>query len=150
MDLFLQGCQGLGLALSAGAVAGAVRGALRLDGFGLHLVAVLAAVAGGLLFGLSLEAADHPAWPGWPVGAAAALGSLGLTGSLVAGAGRRAGEEGSPLAVAGIVVVAALVLAGLSVLIPPASLAALGGGLWLATARRRRAGRKYEGLRVLR
>jgi uncharacterized paraquat-inducible protein A len=37
-----------------------------------------------------------------------------------------------------------------SILLPPVSLAALAALLWLASARRRRAERKHEGLRVLR
>jgi hypothetical protein len=43
-----------------------------------------------------------------------------------------------------------LVLAGLSLLVPPVSLLAVLALVWLAAARRRRAARKYEGLRVLR
>jgi hypothetical protein len=47
-------------------------------------------------------------------------------------------------------VVAALVLAGLSLLFGPVSLVAALALAWLGRARRRRASRKHQGLRVLR
>ena len=46
--------------------------------------------------------------------------------------------------------IAAWVVAVLSVFVEPVGLLALLALLWLASARRRRAQRKYEGLRVLR
>jgi hypothetical protein len=52
--------------------------------------------------------------------------------------------------VVGIVVVAALVEAVLSMVLPPVSLVALAGLAWLGISRRQRAQRKHEGLRVLR
>ena len=48
------------------------------------------------------------------------------------------------------VVAAGLVLAGLSVLVPPVSLVALAFLVWLLLQQRRRAGQKYAGLRILR
>jgi Domain of unknown function (DUF4126) len=45
---------------------------------------------------------------------------------------------------------AALLLAGLAVLIPPVSLLAVGLFTWLAARNRRRQGEKYAGLRILR
>jgi Domain of unknown function (DUF4126) len=45
---------------------------------------------------------------------------------------------------------AALVLAGLSVLVPPVGLLGLGFFVWLRAAGRRREGEKYAGLRILR
>jgi hypothetical protein len=45
---------------------------------------------------------------------------------------------------------AALVLAGLSVLVPPVGLLALAFFVWLRTGGRRREGEKYAGLRILR
>lgn len=44
---------------------------------------------------------------------------------------------------------AALVLAGLAILVPPVSLLALGFFLWLRAGARRRDGEKYAGLRIL-
>ena len=45
---------------------------------------------------------------------------------------------------------AALVLAGLSILLPPLGLLALAFFVWLRTGGRRREGEKYAGLRILR
>lgn len=150
MDAFLQGCQGLGLALASGAVGGAIAGSNRLGGPALYLPGGLAVVGGAILFGASLAAEDHPAWPGWVAGAIVALGTFALTAAIVAAAARRAGEHGSGASLVAIVIVFALALAALSLLIPPVSLAALVVALWLALSRRRAASRKYEGLRVLR
>lgn len=143
MDLFVAGCQGLGLALAAGIIAGASG---RRDAVGTALL-VIAAIGGAILFGLSLETEDHPAWPGWPVGALAAAFAFLVTRDVAAGAAERAeggGASGLMIAVVG------LALAGLSVLFGPVALIALAGLAWLWVARRRRAARKYEGLRTLR
>ncbi len=72
MDLFLAACQGLGLALAAGALAGAPgrRGAVG------TVLLIAAAIAGGVLFGISLAAGGPP----------------GLSRM----AGRRAGSRRSP------------------------------------------------------
>jgi hypothetical protein len=150
VDLFLEGCQGAGLALAAGAIAGAIAGAARLDGAPALLLALLGAVGGALLFGYSLSEADHPAWPGWVLGALVAALAFAVLRGVVAGAATRAGEAGSGTAIAGFAILAALVLAGLSLLVSPVALAALLGLGWLALAQRRRDQRKYEGLRVLR
>ena len=144
MDLFLAGCQGLGLALAVGALAGAPG---RHEPFG--AVLALAAVAvGGALFGVSLSAEDHPAWPVIPVGALAGLLSWGVWRDVVTAA--RAREQQAASGVGIFVALYALVLAGVSLVVSPVSLAALAGTAWLAIARRRRDARKYEGLRSLR
>jgi hypothetical protein len=151
MDLFLATCQGLGLALAAGIVAGAIAGTVPESARGLTLVLLLAATVGAaLLFGASLESEGHPAWPGWPVGAALALLSFGVARGVVAGASSRAGAQGSPAAIAGTVALAGLVLAALSLLLAPLALVVLAGLTLLALRRRRRADEKYEGLRSLR
>jgi hypothetical protein len=151
MDLFLAACQGLGLALAAGIVTGAIAGVVPERARGLIFVLLLAgAIGGALAFGASLESEDHPAWPGWFVGAAAAVIAFGVARSVVSGAASRAGAGGSPAAIAGTVVLAGLALAALSVLLPPVSLVFLGALAVLALRRRRRADEKYEGLRSLR
>src|SRR5215218_10408057 len=100
MDLFVEGCQGLGLALAAGAICGSLIGATSgAEGLNAAL-AVGAALAGALLFGWSLTQADHPAWPGWPVGALVALFALAVVGGVVAGARERARAESSASALA--------------------------------------------------
>jgi hypothetical protein len=150
VDLFLEGCQGAGLALAAGALGGAVAGAARLGDGPAVGVGAIGVIGGALLFGASLSEADHPAWPGWLLGATGAALAFAILRGVVAGAARRAGEAGSSAAIALIVVVSALALAGLSLVISPVAIVALLGLGWLAVARRRRAQRKYEGLRVLR
>jgi hypothetical protein len=147
MDLLEAGCQGLGLALAAGALLGApgLRG-----GAGTGL-AIAAAVAGAILFGISLTPEDHPAWPGWLIGAPAGLLSYVAARDLAAAAQSRAGNGGAG-GVALFVVLYALGLAGLSLLGPLAlvSILALVGTLALLAGRRRQAGEKHEGLRSLR
>jgi len=143
MDLFLATCQGIGLALAAGTFGGA-SGKRGVIGF---VLAAIVAIAGGLLFGASLASADHPAWPGWPVGAAIAVVAFGIVNGVVAGAQAR--HEGAS-SVGIIVALVALVLAAVSLFLEPVSLVAVLALGWLGSARRRRAQRKYEGLRVLR
>lgn len=143
MDLFLAGCQGLGLALAAGIFAGASG---RRDAIGTALL-VAAAVGGAALFGLSLREEDHPAWPGFPVGAVVAWFAFTVTRDVAAGA---AGREDAGAATGILIAAAALMLAAVSLFLQPVSLVALAGLAWLALGRRRRAGRKYEGLRTLR
>jgi len=152
MDLFVEGCQGMGLALAVGAIGGTVIGARRGEGNLTPAVAVLSAIGGALLFGWSLMEADHPAWPGWVAGAASALFAFVVVGGFVAGARRRSTDDGatSTTALALPVLLAGIVLAGLSLAFGPIALLALAALIYLALARRRRAGRKYEGLRVLR
>ena len=143
MDLFLATCQGIGLALAAGTFGGA-SGRRGVIGF---LLAGAAAIGGGFLFGASLSAADHPAWPGWLVGAAIAVLTFGVVNGVVAGALAR--HEGAS-SIGMIVALGALVLAAASLFVEPVALVALLAIVWLGLARRRRAQRKYEGLRVLR
>jgi hypothetical protein len=143
MDLFLAGCQGVGLALAAGAFAGAsgLRGTIA------NALMIFAMVGGAALFGLSLDAEDHPAWPGWPVGAALAAFAFAVVRDIAESVARRA--EGGAFTSA-LIAFAALVLAALAVLLPPVSLLALAFLLWLFVGRRNRSARKYEGLRTLR
>ena len=143
MDLFVAACEGIGLAIATGAFSGASgqRGAAG------WLLFAGAVIAGAALFGLALETEDHPAWPGWPVGAALAAFSFIVVRDLAAGAAARAdggGFTSAPIALA------ALVVAGLSILFGLFGLLALGAIVWLYLGRRRRAASKYEGLRTLR
>jgi energy-converting hydrogenase Eha subunit C len=143
MSLFYATCQGIGLAVAAGTFAGASgrRGTVG------ALLAVLSAIGGGILFAVSLSNRDHPAWPGVPLGILIALLAFGVVSAVVAGAQARAkGASSIGLLVAAV----ALIVAVLSVFVEPVGLVAFLALLWLASARRRRAQRKYEGLRVLR
>jgi phosphotransferase system glucose/maltose/N-acetylglucosamine-specific IIC component len=82
------------------------------------------------------------------VGAVGGWLAARVISAIVFGAVKRA-ESGFG-AVGFIVSLAALALAGLSILLPPVSLVALAALAWLAIARSRRAQRKHEGLRILR
>ena len=156
MDLLLATCQGIGLALATGAVTGAIAGGVAARGGAgapgplLAILAGVGVIAGAVLFGAALTTEDHPAWPGWPIGALLAVLSFSVTSGVVRGAATR-GQGGSAGAQVAYVVVAAAILAAIS--LTPASplavvvLVAVG---WLALARRQRAARKHEGLRVLR
>jgi len=64
-------------------------------------------------------------------------------------AGAQARHDGAS-SIGIIVALGALVLAALSLFVEPVALVALLAIVWLGSARRRRAQRKYEGLRVLR
>jgi hypothetical protein len=142
---FISACEGAGLALGAGLVAGALAGArepLR------RPLAVVAAAAGAVLFALALGSSDHAHWPGFIAGPICALLAYVLASSLVAGAARRRGAGAVTLA--GYVTLAGFVVAGLALVIAPVSLLFLVAVCALLVARRNRAGRKYEGLRVLR
>jgi hypothetical protein len=119
-------------------------------------VAVLGAI-GAICFAASLAEDGHTAWPGLIVGAVAAAAAAALSASVLEGAIKRAegNEPGSKEADAANFMIVAfatagIVLAALSLFVPPVSLLALIALVWLAVARRRRAGEKYEGLRILR
>ena len=147
MDLAEAGAQGLALATSAGALFGAA--GLR-DRPGLAL-ALLAAALGAFLYGISLTPEDHPAWPGWLIGAPVALLAYVTLRDIASVASARAGEGGAG-GVAFLIALAALALAGISLLGPLAwiGVVAVLVVAWLFFARRRRASEKHAGLRSLR
>ena len=147
MDLFIAGCQGLGLALAVGTILGAF--GRRDQAF--WIGAAVAALVGATLFGLSLTPEDHPAWPGWVIGAPAALLAMATAADIAQSAESRAGDDGTG-GIKLIIVLYALALAGLSLAGPAAIVAipTLLVTIWLYTTRRRKAGEKYEGLRSLR
>jgi hypothetical protein len=82
-----------------------------------------------------------------PLGLLISIIAFGVVSAVVAGALARARGASS---IGIIVAVIALVIAVVSIFFEPFGLVALLGLLWLASARRRRAQRKYEGVRVLR
>ena len=144
MDYFLAICQGLGIALAIGALAGATGP----QGGTSAVLEWAAAAAAAAAAALSMSIDDQSIIGGIVVGAVGGWLAARVISSIVFGAAKRA--EGGFGAVGFIVSLAALALAGLSILLPPVSLVALLALAWLAIARRRRAQRKHEGLRILR
>jgi lysylphosphatidylglycerol synthetase-like protein (DUF2156 family) len=144
MSLFLAICQGVGLAIAAGTFAGASG---RRDAIGV-LLAIAAAAGGAILFAISMSNREHPAIVGVPLGIILAVIAYGIVSSVVAGAPARVRGASS---IGLIVAAVALVLAVITAFVwEPFGLLLLLGLLWLASARQRRAQRKYEGLRSLR
>ena len=154
MDLFQAARQGIGLALAAGLFCGAVAAASQDErgspGPVLVVLLVIAVLGGAFMFGASIATEDHPAWPGWLVGAPLALFSFGVARAVVSGAAERAGEQGSAGTIVGIAALGALIIAGLSLLWGPLGLIVLILIVGLALGRRRRADQKHAGLRSLR
>ena len=119
------------------------------------LVLIVLVALGAVLFAASLAEEGAAAWPGLIAGALVALFAGLLTRDVLAGAAQRSPAEDGPRDADGTSMVlfaagAGLILVLVSLFIPPLSILALVGLLVLAVSRQRRAGRKYEGLRVLR
>jgi hypothetical protein len=125
---------GIAIGMLAGTTGtqGSARGRMTL------LAAVIALVAGFLL--------DEA------LGAVLALAGAVLAclviSDLIAGASRREGSGGGALAF--IVGLAALIVVGVSLVLPPAVILVILALAWLGISRHRRAQRKHAGLRVLR
>jgi hypothetical protein len=109
-----------------------------------------------LAAGAALNGADEALWPAIPVGILGAGLAAIVTRDVASGAIRRqrdrvtGAETQAPSGVTVIVVVAAVIVAGISLVLEPFSLLALAALLLLWASRRRQAERKHEGLRVLR
>jgi hypothetical protein len=115
-------------------------------------LALCSLALGALLFAGSLSARGtehHVAWPGWIGGVLCAAVGLFATRPVFARARARLDAQA-----AGAVTLyaegAAVVLAALSVVLPPLGLIGLIALGWLWFAGRRREGQKYAGLRILR
>jgi hypothetical protein len=113
-----------------------------------------AAPIGVLVAGAALNGADEALWPALPVGVIGAGLAAVVARDVAAGAARRQRDQSiggqASAGVVAIVVLAAIVIAGISLVLKPFSLLALAALLWLWASRRRQAERKHEGLRVLR
>lgn len=104
---------------------------------------------GALLFAGALGDDGYTIWPGLVAGlACAALAQV--TGRAFFRRIRARLDQEASAALPVYADVAGLVVAGLSVLLPPLSLLALAFLVWLLLGQRRREGAKYAGLRVLR
>ena len=150
--MFLAICQGLGLAIAAGLILGVVFPPI-MPTWG---VVVGAAPLGVLAAGAALNGADEALWPALPVGVLGAGLAAIVSRDVAAGAVRRQHDRVSeanvptPSGVTVIVVLAAVVIAGVSLVLEPFSLVVLVALTFLWISRRRQAERKHEGLRVLR
>jgi len=121
----------------------------RLKGRAEVILGLPALALGALLFAGALAQDHHTAWPGWIAGVACAIVGLAATRPLLARVRARLGQDAAaalPLYAEGL----ALLLAVLSVLVPPVGVIGLAGLVWLLFARRRRGEQKYAGLRILR
>ena len=144
-------CQGLGLAIAAGLILGVVFPPI-MPNWG---AVVGAAPLGVIAAGAALNNGNHALWPALPVGVIGAGLAAIVARDVAAGAARRqqGGLGTEPQASSGvtvIVVVAAVVIAGISLVLKPFSLLVFAALIWLWASRRRQAERKHEGLRVLR
>jgi Domain of unknown function (DUF4126) len=114
--------------------------------------AALAGIAmglGALLFGGALADDGYAFWPGLIAGIACAALAQAAARGFFRGARARL-DAVAKRALSAYAEGVALILAGLSVLLPPVSLIALAFLAWLLLGQRRRADRKYAGLRILR
>jgi hypothetical protein len=145
-------CQGLGLAIAVGLIIGVVVPPI-MPTWG---AVAGAAPLGVLAAGAALNGADEALWPALPVGVIGAGLAAVVSRDVASGAARRQGDAmiaadaQVPSGVTAIVVLAAAVVAGVSLVLKPFSLLVLVALTWLWVSRRRRAERKHEGLRVLR
>src|SRR5262245_25879274 len=144
-------CQGLGLAIAAGLILGAVFPAV-MPTWG---VVVGSAPLGIIAAGAALQGADEAVWPAVPIGVIGAGIAALVSADVASGAARRErdrttdAELEAPSGVTVIMVVCAVIVAAVSVVVPPVSLVALAALCWLWLSRRRQEARKHEGLRVL-
>jgi hypothetical protein len=152
MDLFLALCEGLGLAIAAGLILGAVFPPI-MPTWG---VVAGAAPLGVIVAGAALNGADEAVWPALPIGVIGSGLSATVTRDVAAGAVRRQSDQltgaevQTPTGVTVIFVLSAVIVAAVSLVAEPASLVVFFALAWLWISRRRRAERKHEGLRVLR
>lgn len=112
-------------------------------------IRALALAVGALLFAGALAQYHHASWPGLIGGVACAVVAIAATAPLLRRVRARLGSQGAP-AVGAYAEGAAIAIAALSVLAPPVGVIALLLMGWLLLAGRRREGRKYAGLRILR
>ncbi len=140
------------LAVVVGVAALAVierRADLQGTGAGVALLIAVAFVLAALEACGSVADGSETWWPGLIAGPAAAALGFAAVRSLFGRVRRRLDAEAArslPLYAEG----AALLSAGLSVLLPPLAILVVAGLAWLLAGGRRRAGEKYAGLRILR
>jgi hypothetical protein len=111
-----------------------------------------AGAIGAIAGAAALAAEGEPAAIGFVVGAAAGILAGLIAGQVLAGAQARAerNDAAAPSTLTLIFAAAGIAVAALSLFVPPVSIVVLVALIGLALSRRRKAGEKYEGLRVLR
>jgi hypothetical protein len=144
-------CQGLGLAIAVGLILGVVLPPI-MPSWG---AVAGAAPLGVLAAGAALKGADEALWPALPVGIIGAGLAAVVARDVASGAARRqqdrlTADAQASAGVTVIVVIAAVIVAAVSLVFKPFSLVVLVALVWLWASRRRQAERKHEGLRVLR
>ena len=118
----------------------------------LVLVSIAAAIA-ALEFAGSLADDGYAAGAGFPAGVACALIGFAFARAFFGRAASRArsgGQEEAASLVEIFTQLAAVVLAAIAVFVSPLAWLALAFAAWVLLVQRRRAGQKYEGLRILR
>jgi hypothetical protein len=139
---------GICLELGLGVAIGMLTGATGLQGSARGRMVLLASAIGVVVGFLLAGAAEVSGAAGAFFCLLGAAVACIVVSDIVHGAGRRQGGGGGALGF--LVSLAALVVVGISIVLPPLALFILAGLVWLAARRRRRAQRKHAGLRVLR
>ncbi len=111
-----------------------------------------AAAIGAIAGAAALASEGEPAAIGFAVGAAAGVFAGMVAGQVLAGAQARAEREdtAAPGTLSLLFAFAGIVVAALSLFVPPVAILVAIALIGLAVSRRRKAGEKHEGLRVLR
>ena len=109
----------------------------------------IACGAGALLFAGTLSAHHDAWWPGIVGGLAAALLAQAAAGPVIAGARTRLTDRASREALTVYLDAASVVVALLVAVLHPLGYVALAVLAWFLLRRRRRAGERYAGLRIL-
>ncbi len=112
-----------------------------------------ATLVGAIAGAASLAEEDEPALLGLVIAGLLALAASLLASEVLLGAQRRAAAEHEAAPVGTLALIFALtgiVIAALALFVPPSAIVVAGALATLALGRRRRAGEKYEGLRILR
>jgi hypothetical protein len=110
---------------------------------------VVGLVLGALLFAGALASGDTDSWPGLIAGPICALLGWRAVGGLVERVRGRL-EGGAAALLTAYADAVALLIAGVAIFVPPASLLAIAAFVFLLVGVRRREGEKYAGLRILR